>query len=847
MGVVQSVNGEQSGIQEISPILPGAPTAGNALVVGVYNSNFGITAAPNSVATPVACGNANEKVSDTTHTVTTTATIPAGALLIARVGTDNSGTGTTTEAPTHTVSGGSLTWANKEARGSGSASGSGVVGSMHTAPCPSGLASGTVLTITTNPAVTAKAIDLWYIPNCDYGSVAAVGASATTGSPTAAIDPGAIDRMVIGMIVREGPTEAAFTEDTDTTNGVWNTMTGSGTTGGTGNANVSIVGGYKRVSGAGSQTYNPTVTNAGNDWVEILIVVQSTDPFAAAKTLYTASVVGSGLFHKKLTNATDTNVVIVASGPSVSLQVYMAEHDNIVIPFVVQGLDDNGEGISGTTYTVGPPASATTDPDTVVYAMISTGGAGGPTVGSWSDSFTEVYAGGTGLRTAIATKTLTATGSPQTTRTWTNAFIPNGIMAAYKTTAGATPITSSDTGAGADAVSKIGLSNTEAASGADAAAIAAGVTTADAGSGLEGTPVIVFLVTSSDTGSGLDNVSRIAPLTTDTGSGLDDGSRIGLSNAEAATGADAAAIAASTTTADAGAGADDGSRIGLSNADSGSGLDAQAVAVMVPSSDTGSGSDAVSGIALSNTEAATGSDAATIAASATTADAGSGADDVSRIALSNTDTGSGTENNGSVAVSQSSTDASGAGADAVTRIGVSNAEAATGSDAAAIAASATTADAGSGSDDVSKVGLSNTDTGAAVDNQSVSVAQVSTDTGSGADANGTIGLSNADTGAGVDAGAVLAALAASDTLTGSDVAAVLAALSAAESGSGQDVGALLAFVADFDTGTGLDSDGTVVIIVGGPPHNITVTWGTLRRRNRFAALHRHPRFGDAHR
>jgi hypothetical protein len=245
-------------------------------------------------ASVVEVGNNGTKTAGTTLVVTTTAEIPSGALVVVRGAWDNTGTGTTSPTPTGTVSGASLTWTKRGERGSGSASAAGVVGGVFTAPVTTAVASGTNITLTVSASVTARNLVVEYVAGASYSAVAAVTNGATTGAATVTISPTAIGQMVHGVVYGEGDTSTAFSQDTDTTNGSWDTLPLFGTTGNNANANVVSVGGFKIVTATGAQTYNPaTFTPGGADWVATAIVLTANADHLAAPTSLTATAVSS--------------------------------------------------------------------------------------------------------------------------------------------------------------------------------------------------------------------------------------------------------------------------------------------------------------------------------------------------------------------------------------------------------------------------------------------------------------------------------------------------------------------------------------------------------------------------
>jgi len=74
----------------------------------------------------------------------------------------------------------------------------------------------------------------------------------------------AAGNVAYGVVAVEGPSSDTYTQDADTTNGSWSSFNTVklGTSIATADLNMTIYGGYKTVTAAGAQTYNPTINNA---------------------------------------------------------------------------------------------------------------------------------------------------------------------------------------------------------------------------------------------------------------------------------------------------------------------------------------------------------------------------------------------------------------------------------------------------------------------------------------------------------------------------------------------------------------------------------------------------------
>ena len=95
------------------------------------------------------------------------------------------------------------------------------------------------------------------------------GVGATTGTPSVTTTSIANGDYVIGMVAAEG--DNTINADTDTVNGSWSSQARS-LAGPIGTSGTSISAQYKKVTAAGTQTFDPTL-NATQDiiygWIEV--------------------------------------------------------------------------------------------------------------------------------------------------------------------------------------------------------------------------------------------------------------------------------------------------------------------------------------------------------------------------------------------------------------------------------------------------------------------------------------------------------------------------------------------------------------------------------------------------
>ena len=201
--------------------------------------------------------------------------------LVARVAVDNSGGGGA--APGRTVTDtGSNTWTVTTAalQDPGVAS-AGATCYIAYSKVVTPLTTADSITFTWgsgSPAAKAVAIDSWsgidYITNPI--AVANVRANGLTGTPSVTIVPTATGQLVYGALAIEGLISDTYTEDTDTTNGSWVTLTASTSGGASFDVAQTIRGAYKLVTASGSQTWDPAIT--ARDWAQSTIVFAVAPP-----------------------------------------------------------------------------------------------------------------------------------------------------------------------------------------------------------------------------------------------------------------------------------------------------------------------------------------------------------------------------------------------------------------------------------------------------------------------------------------------------------------------------------------------------------------------------------------
>lgn len=210
------------------------------------------------------------------------ASITVGNYLIARVACDNSGTNGV--APGLTVSdprGNTWTVLGPALQDPGAAN-AGIAGYLAYCKVTNAFSNGDDVTFTWGITTPAKAIVVEEWKNIHGGTPVAVAATTANGastSPSAARTPLLVGQLVYGMVAIEGIAGDTFTQDSDTTDGSWQSLTKLASANATATNNACIAGGYKVVSGTSAQTYNPTITS--RDWAELLVVFDAARPTSA--------------------------------------------------------------------------------------------------------------------------------------------------------------------------------------------------------------------------------------------------------------------------------------------------------------------------------------------------------------------------------------------------------------------------------------------------------------------------------------------------------------------------------------------------------------------------------------
>jgi hypothetical protein len=199
--------------------------------------------------------------------------IAVGSVLIARLSMDNSGLNgiATTVAITDPRS--NVWVVGAAANQDPGAAAAGI--SCRVAYCvvANAYTDGDDLTITygNNTAADTTVVEEW--ANIDTDNPEAVAQTVAAGgsaTPSVSRTPTAAGQLFYGALGIEGPLGDAYTQDADTTDGAWASLTSLSTASGTAASNATVRGAYKLVTGTTGQTWNPSITS--RDWAAVALV-----------------------------------------------------------------------------------------------------------------------------------------------------------------------------------------------------------------------------------------------------------------------------------------------------------------------------------------------------------------------------------------------------------------------------------------------------------------------------------------------------------------------------------------------------------------------------------------------
>lgn len=157
-------------------------------------------------------------------------------------------------------------------------------------------ADGDDLTWDYNDNTTAKAIMVTEWSGIHATSPVAVAQTQSTGASTTpsspAMSPTAAGQMFFAAWAVEGPSGDTVTEDSDTTDGSWVTLTRLSTVTGTAASNTTANAAYKLVTGATAQTYSPTAGTL-RDWAMCALIF---DAASTAAPIFRPPLLNSSFF-----------------------------------------------------------------------------------------------------------------------------------------------------------------------------------------------------------------------------------------------------------------------------------------------------------------------------------------------------------------------------------------------------------------------------------------------------------------------------------------------------------------------------------------------------------------------
>lgn len=260
-----------------------------------------------AIGTPVSIGTVANKTAEATTVLTTTAAVPAGALICVCYAVDGQGGDFNGEVDSVVDSGGSNVYVVAKGSGGGADDGAVDAGAYY-AKNATALASGSTITIDWNSASapTAKAVSAFYVEGIDTGAPVDTVGSATGTSTTPSVSTSAAttqaDVLTIGIVATEGPIGDTFTQDASPAYAT--PPVREGTTGASAVSNVTLAGGYFVESATGVKTYNPTL-GTSRDWAAVIVTFKG----AATST----PVSGSDTLTPSITESTQVSALIAGS------------------------------------------------------------------------------------------------------------------------------------------------------------------------------------------------------------------------------------------------------------------------------------------------------------------------------------------------------------------------------------------------------------------------------------------------------------------------------------------------------------------------------------------------------
>lgn len=255
-----------------------------------------------TIGTPVSIGSNQVKAAGTTISLTTTAAVPAGALLCVLVDTNASATATFSDGvnsfTVRSFDDTANVWASFGFKANAAA-----------------LSSGSTITATLSASTTPKGITAFYIEGVDATAPfdesfdATATGSTTAISVTSAAANAQAHSVIVALVAANGSNAAAYTNDANYAA----PPDKNGSSGGLANSNAYVAGGYRLVTSSASQSYAATQGNT-RPWVAALYAFSAAPAsLTGARTIAAFASTAAADVLVKL-SAAKTLAAIVASG-----------------------------------------------------------------------------------------------------------------------------------------------------------------------------------------------------------------------------------------------------------------------------------------------------------------------------------------------------------------------------------------------------------------------------------------------------------------------------------------------------------------------------------------------------
>ena len=267
----------------IAPV-PGAAPAGNP--VALAGTSDGVSTATatrltnNAITWVKEVGFVTNNTTGLTSVVAVAAGgVPVGDICIATVSADNTGASGAAQTLAVTDPRGNTWTVEAASLNNGGSANTGIVGWIAWSRITTALVAADNITFTWGTTTVAKAINVQQFHGLLAAGTPVVTQAATSQSattPLVAATPTLAGQLIVALTAVEGGTADSYTEDNDTVDGTWVTITrrGSGTT----TAGATLNAAYKISSGVTAQTYNPTLGTARRSASKIAV-------FAAALSI----------------------------------------------------------------------------------------------------------------------------------------------------------------------------------------------------------------------------------------------------------------------------------------------------------------------------------------------------------------------------------------------------------------------------------------------------------------------------------------------------------------------------------------------------------------------------------